>query len=177
LKSIVFYGWSACRRYREYILENWFNIYGIIYKAHYRYINRLHRYLFIRALRGKRDSLGLYYLCYVFLGRVAVKGAHTNLHYKLHYMYEPIYNYMVNRRYSSYLLFSGSNAFLHNQHDLGKWLKVQKFNHSTKLEYIYGSYSLGIIGCIVVPSVYLLYSSEVSVSPSITIKVIGHQWY
>jgi heme/copper-type cytochrome/quinol oxidase subunit 2 len=36
---------------------------------------------------------------------------------------------------------------------------------------------LGIIGCIVVPSVYLLYSSEVSINPSITIKVIGHQWY
>ena len=34
-----------------------------------------------------------------------------------------------------------------------------------------------IIGFIIVPSMYLLYSNETDINPCITIKVIGHQWY
>jgi len=34
-----------------------------------------------------------------------------------------------------------------------------------------------IIGFIIVPSMYLLYSNETDVNPCLTVKVVGHQWY
>nr|QWK45002.1 cytochrome oxidase subunit II [Analipus japonicus] len=51
------------------------------------------------------------------------------------------------------------------------------FNHSTLLEIVWTIVPAVILALISVPSYNLLYSMEEIIDPSITIKVVGHQWY
>ena len=52
-----------------------------------------------------------------------------------------------------------------------------QFRHSINLEYVFGMFPTIIIGFIILPSMYLLYSNETDINPCLTIKIIGHQWY
>jgi len=45
------------------------------------------------------------------------------------------------------------------------------------LEIIWATFPTVIIALILVPSLYLLYSSEEELNPEITLKVMGHQWF
>nr|YP_010381323.1 cytochrome c oxidase subunit 2 [Sargassum kjellmanianum]UDH59708.1 cytochrome c oxidase subunit 2 [Sargassum kjellmanianum]UQV81241.1 cytochrome c oxidase subunit 2 [Sargassum muticum]UVW81857.1 cytochrome c oxidase subunit 2 [Sargassum siliquastrum] len=51
------------------------------------------------------------------------------------------------------------------------------FNHSTLLEIVWTIIPAGILMIISVPSYNLLYAMEEVIDPSLTIKVVGHQWY
>lgn len=51
------------------------------------------------------------------------------------------------------------------------------FTHSTLLEVVWTIVPALILMCIAVPSFALLYSMEESIQPSLTLKVVGHQWY
>nr|YP_009128334.1 cytochrome c oxidase subunit 2 [Sargassum thunbergii]AJP09386.1 cytochrome c oxidase subunit 2 [Sargassum thunbergii] len=51
------------------------------------------------------------------------------------------------------------------------------FNHSTLLEIVWTIVPAGILMIISVPSYNLLYAMEEVIDPSLTIKVVGHQWY
>nr|YP_009058567.1 cytochrome c oxidase subunit 2 [Sargassum hemiphyllum]AIM19590.1 cytochrome c oxidase subunit 2 [Sargassum hemiphyllum]UDY71314.1 cytochrome c oxidase subunit 2 [Sargassum hemiphyllum var. chinense] len=51
------------------------------------------------------------------------------------------------------------------------------FNHSTLLEVVWTIVPAGILMIISVPSYNLLYAMEEVIDPSLTIKVVGHQWY
>jgi len=51
------------------------------------------------------------------------------------------------------------------------------FNHSTLLEVVWTIIPAGILMVISVPSYNLLYAMEEVIDPSLTIKVVGHQWY
>lgn len=51
------------------------------------------------------------------------------------------------------------------------------FNHSTLLEVVWTIIPAGILMIISVPSYNLLYAMEEVIDPSLTIKVVGHQWY
>lgn len=51
------------------------------------------------------------------------------------------------------------------------------FTHSTVLEVVWTILPAFILMIIAVPSFALLYSMEESIQPSLTLKVIGHQWY
>ena len=50
------------------------------------------------------------------------------------------------------------------------------FNHSTLLEVVWTITAAGILMIISIPSYNLLCANEV-IDPSLTIKVVGHQWY
>jgi len=50
-------------------------------------------------------------------------------------------------------------------------------NHGSKLEVIWTITPSFILLAIAIPSFTLLYSMEETMTPSITIKVVGHQWY
>lgn len=50
-------------------------------------------------------------------------------------------------------------------------------NHNAPLEVIWTLIPAGILIAIAVPSFTLLYASDDIGEPSLTIKVIGHQWY
>ena len=54
-------------------------------------------------------------------------------------------------------------------------LSTLKFRHSINLEYVFGMFPTIIIGFIIVPSMYLLYSNETDINPCLTVKVVGHQ--
>jgi len=54
---------------------------------------------------------------------------------------------------------------------------IQKFTHSSLLEIIWTLIPAFILLIIAVPSFSLLYSLDEIINPSITLKVIGHQWY
>jgi cytochrome c oxidase subunit 2 len=51
------------------------------------------------------------------------------------------------------------------------------FTHSTILEVVWTILPALILAIVAVPSFALLYSMDEMVDPSLTIKVIGHQWY
>nr|AWW89667.1 cytochrome c oxidase subunit 2 [Sargassum horneri]AWW89704.1 cytochrome c oxidase subunit 2 [Sargassum horneri]QCC70968.1 cytochrome c oxidase subunit 2 [Sargassum horneri]QCC71005.1 cytochrome c oxidase subunit 2 [Sargassum horneri]QCC71042.1 cytochrome c oxidase subunit 2 [Sargassum horneri] len=51
------------------------------------------------------------------------------------------------------------------------------FNHSTLLEIVWTIVPAGILMIISIPSYNLLYAMEEVIDPSLTIKVVGHQWY
>lgn len=51
------------------------------------------------------------------------------------------------------------------------------FSHSTLLEVVWTIIPAFILMAIAVPSFALLYSMEESIQPSLTLKVVGHQWY
>nr|YP_009330430.1 Cox2 [Coccophora langsdorfii]ANS72202.1 Cox2 [Coccophora langsdorfii] len=51
------------------------------------------------------------------------------------------------------------------------------FNHSTLLEIVWTIVPAAILMIISVPSYNLLYAMEEVIDPSLTIKVVGHQWY
>ena len=85
--------------------------------------------------------------------------------------------FLINERFLSYLLCDKSSNGLFYYNGFDNYLDAESFKHSTILEYIYGGFSSYIIICIILPSLYLLYSSESDINPVVTIKIIGHQWY
>jgi cytochrome c oxidase subunit 2 len=54
---------------------------------------------------------------------------------------------------------------------------ADKFTHSSTLEIIWTIIPAAVLLLIAVPSFSLLYSLDELVTPSVTLKVIGHQWY
>jgi len=56
-------------------------------------------------------------------------------------------------------------------------LNPEKFTHSSLLEIIWTIIPAIVLLLIAVPSFSLLYSLDELVNPSVTLKIIGHQWY
>jgi len=54
---------------------------------------------------------------------------------------------------------------------------VKKFTHSSLLEIVWTVLPAILLIIIAIPSFTLLYSIEETIDPSVTLKVIGHQWY
>jgi cytochrome c oxidase subunit 2 len=52
-----------------------------------------------------------------------------------------------------------------------------KFTHSSLLEIVWTIVPAAVLVLIAIPSFSLLYSTEELIDPSLTLKVIGHQWY
>jgi cytochrome c oxidase subunit 2 len=80
-------------------------------------------------------------------------------------------------RFFFYKFYSKTNhaKFLYDSNK--KLLHILQFKHSLFLEYAFAIFPTIIIGWILIPSFYLLYSLDDDSYPLFTIKVIGHQWY
>src|ERR1700735_1484973 len=88
------------------------------------------------------------------------------------------YNYYENimiEKFLSYYLFNITSNGLYYYEGYDKFLTTHQFRHSINLEYIFGIFPTIIIGFIILPSMYLLYSNEIEINPGLTIKIIGHQ--
>jgi hypothetical protein len=85
------------------------------------------------------------------------------------------YENIIIERYLSYYLFNITSNGLYFYEGYDKFLMTHQFRHSINLEYIFGIFPTIIIGLIILPSMYLLYSNEVEINPGLTIKIIGHQ--
>ena len=77
------------------------------------------------------------------------------------------------------LLLINSNSNLNDNTSIlrDSLFEVGRFKHSFSFEVIWGVFPLSIIGSILLPSLYLLYSLDEDIDPKYNIKVIGHQWY
>ncbi len=54
---------------------------------------------------------------------------------------------------------------------------AEKFTHSSLLEIVWTLVPAVVLLFIAIPSFSLLYSLEEHISPNVTLKIIGHQWY
>lgn len=87
------------------------------------------------------------------------------------------FDVLILERFFSYYLFNKTSNAIFFYEGTDSVLSNLQFKHSINLEYVFGLFPTVIIGFIIVPSMYLLYSNETDINPCITIKVIGHQWY
>jgi len=74
--------------------------------------------------------------------------------------------------FTSWLLFRCLFFYEKTKHPI-----PDKFTHSTPLEVVWTVLPAVILMIIAVPSFALLYSLDEVIHPSITLKVVGHQWY
>jgi len=79
-------------------------------------------------------------------------------------------------RYFSYKNNSRLNRYLLSQSTKSQfnWLKL---NHGTTIEIIWTVLPSLVLILIAIPSFALLYATDELVDPSVTVQVIGHQWY
>ena len=54
---------------------------------------------------------------------------------------------------------------------------IMKFSHSSILEIVWTIIPAGILLLLAIPSFNLLYSLDELIDPSLTLKIVGHQWY
>jgi cytochrome c oxidase subunit 2 len=84
---------------------------------------------------------------------------------------------LLKQKYLTYFLYSySSNAIFFNGYN-DDFLTVHRFHDSTKLEFVYAIFPTIVIGFILLPSIYLLYSLDDNLEPKFVIKIYGHQWF
>lgn len=74
--------------------------------------------------------------------------------------------------FTVYLLFQCLTTYNEENHP-----KADVFTHSTALEIIWTVIPALVLVVVAIPSFALLYSMDEMIDPSLTIKIIGHQWY
>lgn len=115
-----------------------------------------------------------YEFVYFFCGRKHfIGGVFFPKLYKF-FSFASVYS-MVREKYLDFYLFSISTYGEFFYDDFSPLLSIRKFRHSFLLEVIWATFPTVIIAIILVPSLFLLYSSEEELDPEITLKVIGHQ--
>jgi hypothetical protein len=161
---------------QSYIFFLWFNVFNILLKIiEYIYFILLEKLEYILVNRKTKYSTLFIKLYSFILGNSFIKGMTPisesrsgDLNYKF-------FKALVLERFSSSSLFYGSSNALYNYEGYDNYLLALKFKHSINLEYVFGMFPTIIIGFIIVPSMYLLYSNETDINPCITVKIVGHQ--
>lgn len=72
----------------------------------------------------------------------------------------------------TWMLFFSVKEFCENKN-----LTPVKFTHSSNLEIIWTILPAAILLVIALPSFALLYSQDELIDPTVTLKIVGHQWY
>jgi cytochrome c oxidase subunit 2 len=159
-----------------YIFYIWLNIFRIIYNIFESILKLIYVNLELRLINRKSKSNIFFIKIFSFiLGSSFIKGINENS-LKKDFNLKYFKSIIIERYLASYLFNEPSNAlYFYDGYD--NYLLALKFKHSINLEYIFGMFPTIIIGLIIVPSMYLLYSNETDINPCITIKIIGHQWY
>jgi hypothetical protein len=109
---------------------------------------------------------------YFILGNSFASNLDNNVHRNLSFKY---FKALMAERFIAYYLFNKPSNALYFYEGSDNYLLALKFKHSINLEYVFGMFPTIIIGLIIVPSMYLLYSNETDINPCITVKIIGHQ--
>lgn len=169
---LFFYKNNILYKMQSIILFVWFKVFYKIMEIIYIYINKLY-ILFINNII-KFDNEKKSKLSFFFLGK-GLNGLSLP-----NYIEKKDYNFYENlmiERFLSYYLFNITSNGLYFYEGYDKFLTTHQFRHSINLEYIFGIFPTIIIGFIILPSMYLLYSNEIEINPGLTIKIIGHQWF
>jgi len=169
---LVFYKNNILYKMQSIILFIWFKIFYKIIEMIYIIFFKFN-VLFINNI-FKINNIKKHKLSFFLLG----KGLNNLVVPK--YIDKKDYNYYENimiERFLSYYLFNITSNGLYFYEGYDKFIMTHQFRHSINLEYIFGIFPTIIIGFIILPSMYLLYSNEIEINPGLTIKIIGHQWF
>jgi cytochrome c oxidase subunit 2 len=169
---LLFYKKNTLYKMQSILLFIWFKfifkilaiIYNLFLKLYKLFINNL-----LKINYEKKNKLSFF-----FLGK-GLNGLNLPK-----YIENKNYNYyesIIIERFLSYYLFNITSNGLYFYEGYDKFLMTHQFRHSINLEYIFGIFPTIIIGFIILPSMYLLYSNEIEINPGLTIKIIGHQWF
>lgn len=93
------------------------------------------------------------------------------------FFYFPHVYFLAREKYLDFYLFSIRTYGEFFYDDFSPLLSIRRFRHSFFLEVVWATFPTLIIAIILVPSLFLLYSSEEELNPEFTLKVIGHQWF
>jgi cytochrome c oxidase subunit 2 len=169
---LIYYKNNILYKIQSVILFIWFKIFYKIIEIIYFFLIKLNT-LFINNVfnfnSGKNNKLSFFFLSKGLNGLFVPKYIEK----KDYKFFESI---MI-ERFLSYYLFNISSNGLYFYEGYDKFLMTHQFRHSINLEYIFGIFPTVIIGFIILPSMYLLYSNEIEINPGLTIKIIGHQWF
>jgi len=158
-----------------YIFFIWFNIFYIAYKAIKLILGWIYVSLELHLINKKsKFSKFIIKLFYFILGNSFVSNLENEVYKNISLKY---FKSLILERFVAYYLFNKSSNALYFYDGNDNYLLALKFKHSINLEYVFGMFPTIIIGLIIVPSMYLLYSNETDINPCITVKIIGHQWY
>lgn len=165
VQKFIFYFWLT------------FYIYNIVYfsaKFYFYIAKKLDL-----SYTNKKINTSLIKLLSFLLG----KSYYTGLQYEYDYLGQiknlsfDNFNILIIERFFSYYMFNKTSNATFFYEGTDNVLSTLKFKHSINLEYVFGLFPTIIIGFIIVPSMYLLYSNETDINPCLTIKIVGHQWY
>lgn len=161
--SSFFYKKNSLYKFQSVILFVWFRIfYRIIEVIFYSFI-KFQKTFSNSLLEVKKDNVDK--LKFFFLG----KG--LNGLFLPSYIEKKNYSFFENimiERYLSYYLFNITSNGLYFYEGYDNFLMTHKFRHSINLEYVFGIFPTVIIGFIILPSMYLLYSNETEINPGLT---------
>lgn len=170
--SLFFYKNNTLYKMQSIILFIWFKFFFKLLEIIYVLFIKLYKIFINNILKidyEKKNTLSFFLL-----------GKGINGFYLPKYIEKKDYNFYENiiiERFLSYYLFNITSNGLYFYEGYDKFLTTHQFRHSINLEYVFGIFPTIIIGFIILPSMYLLYSNEIEINPGLTIKIIGHQWF
>lgn len=172
--SMIFYQNHTLYKLQSIVLFIWFKIFYRIIEVIYYSLIKLNLLFIQNISKLNTNNNNTNKLSFFFLGK-----GFNNLYLpkfieKKNYKF---YENIIIERFLSYYLFNITSNGLYFYEGYDKFLITHQFKHSINLEYIFGIFPTVIIGFIILPSMYLLYSNETEINPGLTIKIIGHQWF
>ena len=170
---LLFYKNNALYKMQSIVLFMWFKFFFLIINLIYNLFIKISLF-FITNVKNNEKSNIINKLSFFFLGKGLNGLSFPN------YIQNKDYNYyesIIVERFLSYYLFNITSNGLYFYEGYDKFLTTHQFRHSINLEYVFGIFPTIIIGFIILPSMYLLYSNEIEINPGLTIKIIGHQWF
>jgi len=170
--SLLFYKNNILYKLQSSVLFIWYKTFYILINFFYNLIVKLNLSLRNNILKTHKSNNNI--LLFFLLGK-GFEGL-----FLPKFIEKKDYNFYENiiiERFLSYYLFNITSNGLYFYEGYDKFLMTHQFKHSINLEYIFGIFPTVIIGFIILPSMYLLYSNETDINPGLTIKIIGHQWF
>jgi len=190
-KILKEFSWNSFNKLEGFLLFSYFKIFiniqiRLIYISFHLFYFFLKLFSYFYIALAKRlnyhlikNNIFLSKLYIFFLGKNYYKGFVKNQFYKKEQIFlnfKIFKNLLIEKNLNTYLFSKSTNA-LYYYEGFDTILNTLKFRHSINLEYVFGFFPTLIIGIIIVPSMYLLYSNESDVDPGLTVKIIGNQWY
>lgn len=169
----IVYKTTLIYKIQSFILFLWLNIFFKILQYIFIYLIKTTEKVRFLILENNTSIIKKLYI--FFLGKSVYEG-NILPSYFYNINYKNIENIFIDK-YLSYYLFNVTSNGLFYYDGYDNFLLTHQFKHSINLEYVFGFFPTIIIGLIIAPSMYLLYSNEAEINPGLTIKIIGHQWF
>jgi len=179
---LILYSSNFLFKIQKFIIYIWVTVfvYNVAYffaKFYFWLVKKFDIFLLNKKNKKLVKDSNLISLISFLLGSKYFTGFYYNYAEQIRRLSVNDYENIILQRFISYYLFSKTSNGLFFYEGYDKPLNTLRYKHSINLEYVFGMFPTIIIGLIIVPSMYLLYSNESDINPCLTVKIIGHQWY